>query len=197
MWNNKELLSEAVSKSNSRNETLVFLGYNPKASSSRNKLSEAIVRFKLDISHFRSRPERWDVLKGDISDCFSFADILKKVGLSDKGSNHLTAKKYIQKHNLNTSHFIKGGSSPSLTFEEVFCENSAVSKSSLRCWTIKHSVLDFDHCSQCKNKYWLNEILPLQIDHKNGISNDNRVENLRILCPNCHSLTPTFGARKR
>lgn len=39
--------------------------------------------------------------------------------------------------------------------------------------------------------------LVLQLDHINGIHNDNRINNLRILCPNCHTQTPTYGARNK
>jgi 5-methylcytosine-specific restriction endonuclease McrA len=50
-------------------------------------------------------------------------------------------------------------------------------------------------CSQCGIFEWLGRPLALQIDHINGIHNDWRVENLRMLCPNCHSQTPTFAGR--
>mgnify|MGYP000887062269 FL=1 len=52
-------------------------------------------------------------------------------------------------------------------------------------------------CSSCKINSWMNQKLSLQLDHKNGRRNDNRPENLRLLCPNCHSLTQTFAGRNR
>lgn len=53
-------------------------------------------------------------------------------------------------------------------------------------------------CVECGNNGWWNEIkLILQIDHINGDRHDNRIKNLRILCPNCHSQTQTFGNKNK
>jgi hypothetical protein len=49
-------------------------------------------------------------------------------------------------------------------------------------------------CTECgQNDLWNNKFLKLQIDHINGDSSDNRFENLRVLCPNCHTQTSTWG----
>ena len=51
------------------------------------------------------------------------------------------------------------------------------------------------HCLECGIADWLGKELVLQIDHVNGVKHDWRIENLRLLCPNCHSQTPTYGGR--
>lgn len=80
----------------------------------------------------------------------------------------------------------------SLTSEQVFCENSQVARSSLKKFIEKEAFLE-KKCSICQNEgNWLGNPLTLEIDHINGINNDNRRENLRWLCPNCHSQTPTY-----
>lgn len=51
------------------------------------------------------------------------------------------------------------------------------------------------HCAICGIAEWLNQPLSLELDHINGMKGDHRLENLRLLCPNCHSQTPTWGGR--
>lgn len=50
-------------------------------------------------------------------------------------------------------------------------------------------------CECCGNKEWLNNPISLEVDHVNGISNDHRLENLKILCPNCHAQTETYRGK--
>ena len=52
-------------------------------------------------------------------------------------------------------------------------------------------------CSICKNEKWLDKPMPLELDHINGNSSDNSKENVRMLCPNCHSFTPTYKGRNK
>ena len=52
-------------------------------------------------------------------------------------------------------------------------------------------------CDECGISEWRGRPLSVQLDHRNGVRNDHRLENLRMLCPNCHSQTETFGARNK
>jgi Zn finger protein HypA/HybF involved in hydrogenase expression len=65
--------------------------------------------------------------------------------------------------------------------------------------TVKRRLLEAgrleNRCSQCGLNEWQGKPLSVQIDHINGIGTDHRLENLRMLCPNCHSQTSTFGGR--
>jgi transposase-like protein len=54
-----------------------------------------------------------------------------------------------------------------------------------------------NRCEDCGLSEWLGEPLTVQIDHINGVKTDYRLENLRMLCPNCHSQTETHGIRNR
>lgn len=66
----------------------------------------------------------------------------------------------------------------------------------LKIQLIREKLLE-EKCSLCNQEpFWMNQKLVLQLDHINGICDDNRIENLRILCPNCHSQTSTFCSRK-
>jgi len=82
-----------------------------------------------------------------------------------------------------------------LDSKDIFVLNSTYSNTNLRKRIIEEKLLEYT-CSKCGlGCYWMAKPLTLQIDHINGISNDNRLENLRFLCPNCHSQTLTFGGR--
>ena len=79
---------------------------------------------------------------------------------------------------------------------DLFKENSKHSRNSLRRRIIQDNLLEYK-CAICGTKTWNGKTLSLEIDHINGINNDNRIENLRFLCPNCHSQTSTYGARNK
>ncbi|MBV8459919.1 MAG: HNH endonuclease [Candidatus Eremiobacteraeota bacterium] len=67
--------------------------------------------------------------------------------------------------------------------------------------SIKRRLLDAgllrNECDECGISEWRGRYLSIQLDHRNGVKDDHRLENLRMLCPNCHSQTPTFGIRNR
>lgn len=81
------------------------------------------------------------------------------------------------------------------TLDEIFCIDSKIARSSIREHVLKRNLI-FYKCAECSltNSY-NGKYLALQLDHINGISNDNRLENLRWLCPNCHSQTNTFAGK--
>lgn len=84
----------------------------------------------------------------------------------------------------------------SASYEECFCENSKIARHSVKEKIIKDNLIPYK-CDLCGNTgSWNGQLLSLQLDHINGINNDNRLENLRFLCPNCHSQTETFSGKR-
>ena len=79
--------------------------------------------------------------------------------------------------------------------EEFFVENSSVSRGYLRKIIISESIIEYK-CSECGIAKWNGKQLSLELEHKNGIRNDNRLKNLTFLCPNCHSQTSTWRRAK-
>jgi 5-methylcytosine-specific restriction endonuclease McrA len=81
--------------------------------------------------------------------------------------------------------------------EMIFCENSKYPRHKLKERIIKENLIEYS-CSICGNNgNWNEKKLPLHIDHQNGKNNDNRLENLRFLCPNCHSQTDTYSGKNK
>jgi hypothetical protein len=79
--------------------------------------------------------------------------------------------------------------------DEVMVENSSYSRCCLKRRLLEEHIFE-NKCSRCgQDANWCGEPLVLVLDHINGINNDNRFENLRLLCPNCNSQTPTFAGR--
>lgn len=149
----------------------------------------------------KRRKKKWneEQLIEAVQNCYCLTDVLRQLGLKTAGGNHKSIKSWIFKYQLDTTHFVpyklrlKGLEKRKVcTLEEIFCENSAVNRATLRRAAFK--VIDYK-CSCGNIGEWVGLKLTLQLDHKNGVGNDNRKENLRWLCPNCHSQTESFAGK--
>lgn len=135
-----------------------------------------------------------------IETSLSFSDACEKFGFSKYGQN---GRKQIEKRceelNISTEHFssyAKYTSHQKYNLEDILVENSTyTARARLKTRLLREGLLE-NKCYICGNEgEWQGKPLSLQLDHINGINNDNRLENLRLLCPNCHSQTETFSGK--
>ena len=142
-----------------------------------------------------------DQLIDAVKNSFTKAETLRKLGLTVAG-HYKMLDFHIQRLQIDISHFVKNKKSGIQdhrykTFEELAKENSPHYYSRLIKQRIMKNELLPMKCSECGiSNVWNNKSLTLQLDHINGCNTDNRIENLRFLCPNCHSQTDTFSTRK-
>lgn len=130
-------------------------------------------------------------------------DVLTKLGMAVSGSSYNILDKKLKKLNIDTSHFNKyigttKEKKDSVKFESYLIKDSKCSSGThwLKLNLVKKGYLKYE-CTICKNNgEWQNKKISLHLDHINGIRNDNRLENLRILCPNCHSQTDTYSGKR-
>jgi hypothetical protein len=81
------------------------------------------------------------------------------------------------------------------TMEEILVENSEYSNGPLlKQRLIKEKEFEYK-CYNCNLTEWVGKPIPLELEHKNGIHTDNRIENLTFLCCNCHALTDTYKGK--
>lgn len=131
----------------------------------------------------------------------TYSDVLRELGLGTRGGSSTdTLKRRIKELNIDITHFNRhgGGCHRKKYNEEIFVEHSTyLCTSHLKTRILQDNLLEYK-CEQCGNTgEWLNQPLVLQLDHINGIHDDNRLENLRFLCPNCHSITETYAGKNK
>ncbi len=153
------------------------------------------------------KPRSWtkNDLKIAVKKSKSVRQVLFCLGLIPAGGNYTQIQKFLSLYNISTRHFtgrgwskgLRGIGKPKIDLNDILVRNSSFQSFKLK-KRLFNAKLKPQHCEECGWKKKSEDgRLPLELDHINGDSSDNRLENLRVLCPNCHSLKPTHRGRNR
>lgn len=153
----------------------------------------------------RNRTWTLDQLRKAVKTSASMRQVIAKLGLVPAGGNYIQISKAITDYKFNTDHFkgqgwnkgMKVSKEPVYKLEDLLIQDSRYSLHRLK-QRLFRAGLKQPKCEECG---WAKRSpdgrVPIELDHINGDRYDNRIENLRVLCPNCHSLKPTHRGRNK
>lgn len=141
-------------------------------------------------------------LRTAIASTTSIRQALLALGLTGKGGNYRIIHKAVAEYDIDVSHFTGQGWSknkrlpPKRSTDDYLSNRTPVTSLRLKNRLLKESYFDY-RCSSCNQTEWLGSPIPLELDHIDGNHFNNCLSNLRLLCPNCHSFTPTYRGRNK
>ncbi|MFE6229230.1 HNH endonuclease signature motif containing protein [Streptomyces sp. NPDC057854] len=200
----KDRLESAARGSRTLTEALERLGVDPK-SGSRRYLRDRMKKLGVDTSHFEREGVRWTraVLAEAVAASTNMCEVLRRLGVDVVGGQHTHISRRIKAYGIDISHF-RAPSQQGRPRRPRTPEGFLVRQTGPQARRVPSDRLAWamtevgvrKQCARCGNEgVWRDRPLRLEIDHINGDWRDNRIENLRFLCPNCHSATDTYRGR--
>ncbi|MEU9649168.1 HNH endonuclease signature motif containing protein [Streptomyces sp. NPDC048110] len=203
----RERLEEAARGARTLSAALVRLGVDPK-SWKRRYIFDRMRKLGVDVSHFEREGAKWtrEILEPVVAESASVYEVLRRLGLDPVGGHHTNISRRIRAYCIDTSHFTsvvrteaQRHNQRRRTAEEILVADASARARRVPGARLKRAMRELDveeRCALCGNEaVWLGEPLPLEVDHIDGDWRNNRIENLRMLCPNCHSTTDSYRGR--
>lgn len=137
-----------------------------------------------------------EYLQKIVNESLNRKEVLDKLNLTASSYNYQKLQKILDDNNIDYSKLLGSGSKKRRDINKILVENSTYKNSHLRDRLIKEGIKEYK-CENpnCGLSEWLGKPISLQLHHINGNNSDNRLENLQLLCPNCHSQTENFGGK--
>lgn len=207
----KELLEQAAKCCTDIDEVIAFFGTRPYGHVRRH-LYRRFAHFGIDVSHFsrpRARstapPPAESELREAVAASVSIAGVLRALGRSDGSRTRKAFHEQVAAFGIDTSHFLgqahqrgRPGTAQRRPPEEVLVKHSGTQRTRTTVLRVALRAIGVpEQCAVCgTGPWWHGRPMTLEIDHINGDWHDDRAENLRFLCPNCHAVTDTWCGRK-
>ncbi|WP_063735203.1 HNH endonuclease [Streptomyces sp. RTd22] len=205
----REILEEAAARSHGIREMLDHLGV-PPYDSAYGHLRRKLAQFGIDTSHFTHRHGQAPIPQGDllkaVTESCSLAGVLRALGRSNGGAGRAFVRRSIHEHGISTAHFVgqghqRGKRSPHRKSAADILQRGEPGSPRQKTALLRRALDETGVprvCVACGiGDSWQGRRLILEIDHINGDRLDDRIGNLRYLCPSCHSQTETFSVRAR
>lgn len=133
---------------------------------------------------------------------FSIAGMCRFLGVKPSGGNYKLMHNAVEQYGIDISHFRGQGWNTNLNFrpnrprdlQDILVKGSSFQSYKLKLRLFRENLKD-KKCECCGRTEWLGQEIPLEVHHVNGDNKDNRLENLSILCPNCHALTDSYRGK--
>lgn len=196
----RELLEAAARNAGSWDEAVRYCGGEPTRYTKR-YLHQKMTESGIDTSHFQHGAVRHteEVLRTAVADSRTVKDVVLRLGISNVGGNYTHISRRIAALGIDTSHFAqpeqktRRAAGDRLTLGSP--DDGRIHGVRLRRELVRLGVPE--QCTMCGRSEWRGQAIPLEVDHLNGEWWDSRPGNLRLVCPNCHSVTDTYRGRKR
>ncbi|MEU4731650.1 HNH endonuclease [Streptomyces sp. NPDC023588] len=202
----KERLAEAASTSRTLSEALEKLGVDPKGSS-RRYLHDRMRKLGVGVAHFEQEGMKWtrEILAEAVAASTNMCEVLRRLRLEVVGGHHTHITRRVKAFGIDTSHFTlpspAGRPKMRRSPENLLVRRDGPHARRTQSEQLKQALTALGVANECGMcgipATWQDCPLPLEVDHIDGDWRNNLRENLRLLCPNCHSTTDTYRGRAK